>query len=326
MIVMAFHKLTNTKLALTALTVLLTTAKAFSQEPSVDTRAKGVLAEMVAAYRKLRTLDQESTYAASGSALGRLIKSRLVVQRPNKLFLEMTERTPELPQPVVRRYQSDGKSFYSYFESHGVFTMAKAPKDLSGFKDLATNLEMAALAGVDPFATLARQARSVKMEEPAEAGGMPVDVVAVDFSDEFRTGEARLYIGKEDRLLRRFTFDTTPTPRPPPPKTETTPDPDELPLDPPLPPKPTHFEYESKVSLNKEVGKDTFKWIAPPGAMLMREDPLAYLDQSRKDRKRAYQLAEPIDFSNVAEPKDLSKPTKKVFASDLIKKATKPKK
>jgi len=133
--------------------------------------------------------------------------------------------------------------------------MDKAPRDFSGFKNLAANLEMAALAGVDPFTALSRQARSVKLEDSTEAGGMPVDVVAVDVSDEFRTGEVRFYIGKDDRLLRRFTYDSKPIVKPSPPKTETPPDPNELPLDPPPVPKPLHFEYESKVAVNKEVGK-----------------------------------------------------------------------
>src|SRR5438105_11111535 len=64
-------------------------AAGMQESPSVEARARAALEAMSRAYRALKTLDQETTYSASGTAMGRLVKSRLVVQRPNRLLLEV---------------------------------------------------------------------------------------------------------------------------------------------------------------------------------------------------------------------------------------------
>src|SRR5438477_12029276 len=62
--------------------------------PSIDPKAKSILEQSTRAYRDLHSLQQETTYTATGTGLGRLLRAKLLVQRPNKLLLELYERDP----------------------------------------------------------------------------------------------------------------------------------------------------------------------------------------------------------------------------------------
>ena len=305
-------------IALIALCTIITcTVRA--DDSVFDPKARATLDEMVKAYRSVRTLDQETSYSGAGA----IVKSHLVVQRPNKLLLEIWESRAERPQPVMRRILSDGKDLYYYSDFDNNYSKQKAPRDLSGFRDMAISAELAALAGADPFELLSKRTRSAKMEEPVDIDGTMTDVVAIDISEEQRTVIARLFIGQSDHLIRRFSFDSKPIPSAKP----KTPDPPPLdengfPLETLADPLPIQLGYENKVQLNKETPKDSFKWLAPPGAMQRMDDPNGYLNQDRKGRDKLI-IAQPTDLSKPTRPKDLSKPTKHTHAKDLIEKATK---
>ena len=289
-----------------------------------DPRAKALLEEMVRAYQRVKTLTQESVYESKGSEASRILSSRLVLQRPNRLLLEVHERSPEKGS-IVRRFVSDGKDLYSYNELQGYFVKDKAPRDFSGFKELATSIEMAAITGIDPFPALSQQARSAALDPPMTLEGMLCDVVHLDVSTTERTGDVRIYIGQQDHLLRRFVFESAPVAKTEPKEKKLLPDlPDpnaEEPLPPLDPPVPVRFTYQSQVTANGELPKDAFKWIPPAGAMRLMGSPNALLQQSGRAGNEFNGVAP--EGQKVAQPQDLSKPTRKVHAKDLFDKAKK---
>ena len=296
---------------------------------SIDPKAKTILEQTVRAYHDLRSLEQETVYNASGTGLGRLLKSKLLVQKPNKLLLELYERDPNKTNGAVSRFLCDGKSFYTYRETDfstlqmdNTFTEDKAPRSLAAFKDLTGSMEIAALGGADPFAALLKQARVVKIEEPVVVDGAQNDVVLLDMGNQDRTGELRLFLSQSDHLMRKMVYDSKEIPKPQP-KTDPPPtlEPGELPLDPLEPPKPVHFEYENRVTPNPPIAKDAFKWLKPPGAWRALNNADAITNQKRKGAA-PYVIATPIDTPKSTDPSDM-KPTKTVHASDLIKKAQK---
>lgn len=295
-------------------------------QEAIEPQAKAALEAMVQAYRSLHSLEQDTTYSASGTMARSMVKSRLVIQRPNRLLLEVTQRTAERAEPVLRRFLSDGKDLYSYNDLQNYYSKDKAPRDLAGFRELASSIEMAALMGVDPFQVLAAQAKSVKMETPAEVDGVPTDVVLLDSSNPDRTAEVRFYLGQKDHLIRRFTLDSKEIPKPEPPK-PAQPDPNDDPNLPPLeplgPPPPVHFEYVNQVYADRAIPGSVFHWQEPPGALLY-QGATAFLNQ--KGKAGRYKIASPLDLYNTTEPLDLSKPTRKVSARELVEKANKQRK
>ncbi len=291
-----------------------------ADDRAFDPRAKAVLEEMVKSYRRLKSLEQESVYDSRGSSAARILKTKLVFERPNRLVLDIHERSPQ-KESSVRRFVSDGKDLYSYSEVEGHFVKDKAPRNLDGFRELATSMEMAAIMGMDPFASLSQQARSARLEEPADLDGISCDVVFIDVGDELRTGEVRLYIGREDRLLRKFLFDSKPIPKPEPKEKKLLPDlpiPGEEPLPPLDPPLPVQFGYQVKVTPNPKLTKETFNWIAPPGAMQLL-GAKAILNQNRKADGKSNSWT-PAQYT------DLNHPTRRIHAKDLVDKANKQRK
>lgn len=297
--------------------------------PAIDPKAKAVLDQASRAYHGLRSLEQETVYNASGTGLGRLLRSKLTIQKPNRLLLEVYERSPDKPNGSVKRFVCDGKSYYTYKETDfstlqmdNTYTEDKAPRDLAAFKDLTGSLEMAELGGVDAFGALLKQARGAKVEEPASVDNVACDVVTMDVGTADRTGSMRMFFAQTDHLLRKMVYDSKEIEKPALKVDPGTPvDPNELPLEPLDPPKPIHFEYENTVIPNPDLSKDTFKWLKPAGAWRQMNNPQAVLNQQRKGQQQPYVLAQPIDTSDVSDVTDLSKPTKKVHASDLVKKA-----
>lgn len=302
--------------------------------PTVDPKAKAILEQTARAYRGLHSLEQETTYSSSGTGLGRLLRAKLLVQRPNKLLLELYQRSPEKPNGAVHRYVSDGKSYYTYKETDfstlqmdNTYTEDKAPRDLAAFKDLTGSLEMAALGGADAFGALLKQARGARVEEAAPVDNVGCDVVSLDIGNADRTGEIRLFLAQSDHLLRKMVYESKEIPKPEPkPDPNVKIDPNELPLDPLEPPKPVHFEYVNAVIANPDFSKGTFTWLKPVGAWRQMNNPQGILNQTRKGQQQPYVLAQPLDTSDVTGASDLSKPTKKVHASDLVKQAQKQRK
>jgi len=284
--------------------------------PVFDPKAKGVLDAMVRAYRDLRTLDQETTY--SEDAPGGLARSRLVAQRPNKILLEVLRKTPGRPQPVVTRVLCDGKELFTYQEAQGWYTREEAPKNFAGFRGFASSLEMAMLIGIDPFVDLLQQARALRLGEPVLVDAVMTDVALIDIGDEDRTGEARLYVGQQDHLLRRFVFESKVIPKPEPPQpmeSMTPPDPDAPPAG-PLPPRVIAFQYDNRVFANKEIVKSVFTWSTPPGALLYQDTNSLLAPQPQKGRASVFTQGKPLD---------VSKPTKPLSQRDLFKMARKQK-
>jgi len=302
-----------------ALMLVLGAAGPARASDTADPRARAVLEEMTKAYRRLRTLEQETTYQIKGSELGRLVKSRLVVQRPNKLFLEITENTAERVEPVITRHVWDGRDAWTYYELRGWFTQERAPRDFRGSQAVSGSVELAAIAGVDLFGQLAAQARSVRLEAPAIADGVETDVVYLDVGDDLRSGEIRLFVGRQDRLLRRFTFDSAAIPsraseKPAPPLL-----PGEEALEPLAPPRSLRFAYDNRVTANHALPREAFRWIPPPGALRLNNSPLGAAPQGGRRLPFLIQ-GKPVDLSKPTEPTDLT-PSKVTRARDLIEKA-----
>ena len=296
-------------------------AFALPDERALEPRARGVLNDMVKAYRGVKSLEQESEYDSKGSSAARILRAKLIIQRPNRLLLEVTERGGD-KGTILRKFVSDGKDLYSYNELQGHFVKDKAPKKLEEFRELAMSVEMAALTGIDPFAAMAQQARSVTLADPVTIDDVPCDVVNVDVSDGMRTGLVRFYVGKQDHFLRKFEFDSKPIPKPEPKEKKLLPD---LPIpseeDEPLPPLepeiPVHFSYTVKVTANPKLAKETFTWIAPPGALQLL-GPKGILGQNRAGEK----AEGPNPFAPTPLT-DLSNPTRRVHAKELIERAKK---
>ena len=151
-------------------------------------------------------------------------------------------------------------------------------------------MELAAITGVDPFATLAQQSKSVILEDSVTLDGIVCNVVKIDVGDELRTGEVRFYIGKEDHFLRKFLFDSKLISKPEPKGKKLLPDlptsEEDEPLPPLDPPIPVQFSYTVKVTPNPKLAKETFVWIAPPGALQLK-GANAILGQNRTNARGA---------------------------------------
>ena len=310
-----------------ALLLLASPLTSIADERVIEPRAQAALDEMVRAYRRLKSLDQESVYDSRGSSAARIMKTRLLLEKPNRLLLEIQEREPTKGS-IIRRFVSDGKELYSYNELQGYFVKDKAPRNMDGFRELAPSIEMAAITGINPFAALSEQARSIKLESPAPIGEVLCDVVFVDVGDDLRTGEVRFFIGREDRLLRKFIFDSKPIPKPEPEKKEkkllpdlNAPPEEELeplaPLDQAI---PVQFSYLVTVRANPKFSRDTFLWLAPPGALqLLGANGLLNQKGSSATGSAGGQSGRttPTPYT------DLTRITKPLHAKDLMEKARK---
>jgi hypothetical protein len=132
--------------------------------------------------------------------------------RPNRLFLELNEgkSTPSTSYQWV----SDGKFFYSYIPDKNWYTREKSPGRLSDFRRLthlnSNSLEVQMLIGNNPFGDLRGQADSVRYEGPALVREIETEVVVLRNQGRFEDTVVRLYIGKEDFMLRRVITETIP--------------------------------------------------------------------------------------------------------------------
>jgi outer membrane lipoprotein-sorting protein len=310
------------KLIAAVLTFLATAlSPVLADGPAIDPKARLLLDEMVKAYRSLHTLDQETVYSG-----GTANSSRVYFQRPNRISIEMME--PGQTGIGSRRVLCDGKNIYYFSQSTNQYSIDKAPGKLSDLPFMSGGLELAALAGLDAVAPLLKQAKSARLDEPVQVDGVKNDVIVLDISNAEKTGELRLYTGQADHLIRRFDFQSRIIAKPEPEPAQPDPplEPGELPLEKPTGSLPVKFSYENRVVANKDILKDAFKWVVPPGAMMLHNNPNDYKMQSRKGKPLFNKVAEPIDTSDVTEPLDLKNEAKKVYASDLYKQAKKQRK
>ncbi len=280
------------------------------ERAAIDPGAKKALDEMVRAYRRLRTLDQESVYTVSGMGSAPMVRSRLVFQRPNRLLIETFQKIPDRTIPLLTRLLSDGKDLYTYQEAQGYYTRVKAPKNLEGLREFVMSLEMAALTGLNPFEELEKQARAVRLEGTEPLDGVLTDVILLDMSTPDRLSEARLYIGQKDRLLRRFQLDQRdredPAPVPDSPRSSA----DEPPR---LKEPPLLYRYDNRVLANGSLPKETFRWVPPPNAMLYLP-PEEMFDPRRNRNPVILPSGKPLDTSRTTKPltyKDLLEQAKR---------------
>lgn len=293
----------------------------FAPKPiDIDPQAKRALDEMVHAYRGIRRFEQDTGYTVDEGVQNHLVRTRLVVQKPNRLFLELIQQTTERNTPWLSRFQSDGKVFYSYQEKNGWYKKDKAPKNLKEFDFLAVSLEMAAIIGMDPLPPLLAQARSVRIDTPQQADGVMTTVVVIDTSSVQIESETRLYIGQDDHLLRRFEIMSKPRPQQPAAAMEkvdksivTESRTDEEPARPIL--STSRFSYDNHVRRDKEMTRDAFAWVAPPNSFPFTSYPSAF------DSKVPKSLGQPGDTST-AMPPGIT-PMKVISLQDLMKNAKK---
>ncbi len=231
--------------------------------------ARKVLGETVKAYRSLKSVRMETTYTGNPGGFTKPLRSLLTMRRPNLLLYEIWQTVPGVMANSVMRYLCDGKHLFIYNQAERYYTREKAPRDLKSLRLSNAGIEYAAMTGADPFAGIERQARSVRLEGMAEVEGEPVDVVLIDTGTADRTAEARFFISRNDRLIRRFTFESIPIAKepkaPPPPRERLNPD------DPPeqeLRQLPVRFGYDTKVTPNVKAPDSLFGWEAPADALL----------------------------------------------------------
>ncbi|MCC6728308.1 MAG: DUF2092 domain-containing protein [Chthonomonadales bacterium] len=251
-------------LALVALVLALGPGAAGADEAAEAAR---VLAEAARAYRGLHVLSQETTFTGDSGTFARPVRTHLVFRRPNRLLLELWQKTPDRPEPVVTRCVCDGETLWVYREAQGYYTRDRAPKDARAFLDLGASLELAAIAGIDPFAGLAKQTR-LRLLPGEVVDGVMTDLVAVDVSGD-RLAEARLYVGRQDRLIRRFVYDAPEKRLGGERLSEGARDTQNLTL------PAIRYQYDNAVSPDTKPPDSVFRWQAPPGAMEFR--PLSQL-------------------------------------------------
>ncbi len=272
------------RIILAALAVALTASRAAAD---VHPEARKLLGEMVKAYRSLKSVQMETTYTGNPGGFTKPQRSLLTMRRPNRLLYEIWQAVPGVSANSAMRYVCDGKHLYIYNQAERYYTREKAPRDLKGLRLANAGIEYAAMTGTDPFAGIERQARSVRLEGVADIEGEPVDVVLLDTGTADQTAEARFFISRNDRLIRRFTFESIPIEKepkaPPPPRERLNPD------DPPeqeLRRLPVRFGYDTKLTANIKAPDGLFAWEAPADALLY--EPLDQMLSPNREWRPGY--------------------------------------
>ncbi|HZO88554.1 MAG TPA: DUF2092 domain-containing protein [Chthonomonadaceae bacterium] len=233
---------------------------------------------------------------------------RLLVQRPNRLLLELRQVDPTTRKPMITQWVSDGKTFWTYSEEKNAYTKEKAPGQLRDFLRLPNlnsgSLELLMILGLNPFADLQSKVDSARYEGEEEVRGVPTEVVALRIAAPGSVTETRLYIGKQDLLLRRLVTETTPiltyntpgkigdpldellddAPLPAEPPTPKLPGPGGLPaaddsdtLSDSILPVKTRITYDNLIVAHPAFGPQEFAFAIPAGALLYQPfDPNKY--------------------------------------------------
>ena len=267
----------------------LTLAMAFAAGARADVQpaAKRLLGEMVKAYRSLKSVQMETTYTGNPGGFSKPLRSQLTMRRPNRLLYEIWQSVPGVGANSVMRYLCDGRHLYIYNQAERYYTRERAPRDLKSLRLTNAGIEYAAMTGSDPFANIEKEARSVRLEGIADVEGELVDVVLLDTGSPDRTALARFFISRNDRLIRRFTFESIPIEKqpqaPPPPRERLNPD------DPPeqeLRRLPVRFGYDTKVTTNLKVPDGLFAWETPADALLY--EPLEQMLSPNREWRPGY--------------------------------------
>jgi len=276
----------------------------------IEPEARRLLTEMVRAFRSLKSLEMQTTYTGDMGGFSKPLRARLVLRRPNRLLYEVWQNTPGIGRTTVKRYLCDGRSLYIYDEAQGYYTREKAPRDLSRMGLAGLGLEFAALSGTNPFERLETQVHTARLLGLDTVGDEAVDVVLLDSSTPDRTSEARLFISRSDRLLRRFAYESVVLKQP-------VKEPPQDPLNPDDPPEqelhipPVRFHYDNTITANLRLPDSLFIWKTPPGALLY--EPLTQmLDPNRYRNRPSYEIV----------GKD-GKPVKALTYRDLVEMAKK---
>lgn len=259
----------------------------------IEPEARKILAEMVKAYRSVRSLEMQTTYHGEMGGFSKPVSARLVLRRPNRLFYEVWQNTPGVGRTTAKRYICDGKFLYIYDEAEGYYSREKAPRDFKGMGLTGAGLEFAAISGTDPFANLERQVHTARVLGMDVVEGDAVDVVLLDSGTPDRTSEARLYVSRTSRMLRRFAFESVVLKKPEkrPPLEPLNPD-DPHEQDAELHVPPVKFHYDNTWTIDPRIPDSLFVWKTPPGALLY--EPLhQMLDPGRFRNRPSYEIVGP---------------------------------
>lgn len=231
-----------------------------AQEPpvSISPEARLALASMVKTYRGLKALSQETTFFGDPGGFVRMESARLLFAKPNRLSLEVIQKPSGSLQAQISRFVCDGKSLYIHQAPQTYFRREQAPKRAEDFLMLGVTIEMAAIAGIDPWTDFIARSKTVSLSPGPRTDGVETDEVTFDLSAPKNQTYLRVHLGREDRLVRRFEYY------------------DEIlvPLKPDGEPEvkipPLNYGYDNRITLKPNLSDDAFRWAPPPGILELR--------------------------------------------------------
>ena len=163
----------------------------------------------------MKSLEQESVYDSKGSAAARIMKTRLIVQRPNKLVLEITERSSEEgrhPSSICLGWQRA----LLFQRAAGILRQGQGAEEPDGIPRTGDVRGV----GRDHRCRSVCDARTaIKIRYLGEFRYPRRNRLQCRQDRRGRRAEDRrspFYIGKEDHFLRKFLFDSKPIPKPEP--------------------------------------------------------------------------------------------------------------
>lgn len=138
----------------------------------------------------------------------------LAFRQSNHLLIESDQVDPLTNKPFDVRWVCDGQNFWSYAGDKKVYTREKAPGSIHDFARLkylnGGTLELLMIIGPNPFADLLQSVDGAHRIGEADVRGVLTEVVSLRLEDPLEQSEVRLYIGKEDSLLRRMEIESIP--------------------------------------------------------------------------------------------------------------------
>lgn len=236
---------------------------------------------------------------------------RLAYKEPNRLWLEMQEKSEKTLMMAKSQWVSDGKHFWSYNSEKNIYSKEKAPGNIHDFTKLTHlsngSLEMLMLMGVNPFAEIGENVDELRYDGSVTVRDVETDIILLRVTTGQQITEMRLYIGTEDHLLRRMVNESWPKPKPAslenpgggvlldelapakpivPVQNNSALQPDDTEDFPSLPglPVKTQVSYENIITLEPEFEKKAFSYIPPAGAFVMAPQNVKYKPRSIKQQ------------------------------------------
>ena len=155
----------------------------------------------------------ESDNGASTSDERLIRRARLVFSRPNRLLVEEREVSSGSENGDVVQRISDGKTFWTYRSDKNWYTKDPAPRRLRDFLRLRTfavdSVDLMLMLGIKPFKEMASQVDSIQLGGVEAVRDVPSDTVVIRADSPGMSAEVRLYIGRDDSLLRRMTIESS---------------------------------------------------------------------------------------------------------------------